>query len=369
MVSHVFIPTSGPLQVIFSQEDASAAIQGAAYAISLANGISLTCSGSNTFSEVNERATKLAGFTIQGDAALKMTAEEDVAVVDYLQSRKLSLLENDIPELPRPSRRHSTESTHTPQQLPESSDVFHMSLWSEIPPEIFMQVMEASLVDASLQYPDHGGALDRGNCAVVLAAASVCRSWRSLILNAEPLLKDVRFHINPAKPFAGPAIPVHTLRRIECPPIPYIVYAALRLGNETAAYSIAAILDLQGKRNEAIKLWRKAAKAGIRKAQLQMGEAFYKGSCNLPQDPEEAMLWLNRTVRGLEEVPAAPCQVAAQAFLLLGFMYFDGEGVPRSEEGAVRNFRRAASFGSREAEQTLGSIYNTGQYGSLNRWR
>jgi len=62
-----------------------------------------------------------------------------------------------------------------------------------------MQVMEASLVDASLQYPDHGGALDRGNCAVVLAAASVCRSWRSLILNAEPLLKDVRFHINPAK--------------------------------------------------------------------------------------------------------------------------------------------------------------------------
>lgn len=54
-----------------------------------------------------------------------------------------------------------------------------------------------------------------------------------------------------------------------------------------------------------------------------------QGSFHLPQDPVEALLWLNRAVRGLDGKPTAPCSVAAKAFLLLGYLHFDGEVMSR----------------------------------------
>lgn len=55
----------------------------------------------------------------------------------------------------------------------------------------------------------------------------------------------------------------------------------------------------------------------------------------------------------------------ARASLVLGYLYFDGEGSARGsdKEQAVRLFRVAAANGSQEAQDVLGWVYNTGQYG------
>lgn len=65
-----------------------------------------------------------------------------------------------------------------------------------------------------------------------------------------------------------------------------------------------------------------------------------------------------------DELAALTARVLRSAGLVLGYLAFDGEGglkVDRQE--AVRYFKLAAAAGCKEAEQVLGWIYSTGQYG------
>jgi TPR repeat protein len=58
--------------------------------------------------------------------------------------------------------------------------------------------------------------------------------------------------------------------------------------------------------------------------------------------------------------------VLAQAGLVLGYLAFDGEGSLKvDKQEATRYFRLAARAGSKEAEEVLGWVYNTGQYGAI----
>jgi len=47
----------------------------------------------------------------------------------------------------------------------------------------------------------------------------------------------------------------------------------------------------------------------------------------------------------------------------MGYLHFDGEGTKNDREEATRFFKLSASHGCKEAEQVLGWIFNTGQYG------
>lgn len=56
------------------------------------------------------------------------------------------------------------------------------------------------------------------------------------------------------------------------------------------------------------------------------------------------------------------CPPALQACLILGYQFFDGEGCRNSREDALRCFKASAASGSKEAEEVLGWMFNTGQY-------
>jgi TPR repeat protein len=55
-------------------------------------------------------------------------------------------------------------------------------------------------------------------------------------------------------------------------------------------------------------------------------------------------------------------QQQAQAHLILGYMYMDGEGTKQDLGKAAKHMREAIKRGSEEAETTLGWMYNTGKY-------
>jgi hypothetical protein len=53
----------------------------------------------------------------------------------------------------------------------------------------------------------------------------------------------------------------------------------------------------------------------------------------------------------------------AHAALMLGYLHLDGEGTRRDNGAAVAHMRAAAALGNTEAQSTLGSLYNSGQFG------
>jgi TPR repeat protein len=56
-------------------------------------------------------------------------------------------------------------------------------------------------------------------------------------------------------------------------------------------------------------------------------------------------------------------EVLGSGCLILGYLHFDGEGIKNDRQEATRFFKLSASHGCKEAEQVLGWIFNTGQYG------
>ncbi|KAF6266525.1 hypothetical protein COO60DRAFT_2299 [Scenedesmus sp. NREL 46B-D3] len=66
------------------------------------------------------------------------------------------------------------------------------------------------------------------------------------------------------------------------------------------------------------------------------------------------------------ELAALSQRVLTQAGLVLGYLAFDGEGSLKvDKQEATKYFRLAARAGCKEAEEVLGWVYNTGQYGAI----
>lgn len=141
--------------------------------------------------------------------------------------------------------------------------------------------------------------------------------------------------------------------------LPFVLRRAAEVGNVEAMVLVGEELEARNEFSLALDWYRKAARHGHQRSQYRIGDAYYRGQGDWPRDEEEALAWLLRAVKN----PAAdrfPCGASA---LLLGYMYLDGEGTHRADNTeAVKWFKASRDYGCKEAEKTVGWLWNTGQY-------
>ena len=90
-------------------------------------------------------------------------------------------------------------------------------------------------------------------------------------------------------------------------------------------------------------LYRVRAEQGDAKAQFRLGYIYYQGK-GVPQDYAEAVRWYRK----------AADQGYAKAQYDLGYMYSQGKGVPQDYREATRWYRKAADQGDTRAQLALG---------------
>ncbi len=101
-----------------------------------------------------------------------------------------------------------------------------------------------------------------------------------------------------------------------------------------------------GKYEEAIKLYKLAAKEGDKEAQYILGSAYFTGD-GLEKDINKSLYWLEKSAKqGLSR---------AQAFL--GFIYENGQGVEKNIQKALIFNEKAAKQGNANAQNNLASMY------------
>jgi TPR repeat protein len=100
----------------------------------------------------------------------------------------------------------------------------------------------------------------------------------------------------------------------------------------------------------ALKEFRALAERGNSSAQLSMGWMFYEGR-GVPRDDEEAVKWFRK----------AADQGLAQSQFALGAMFHLGAGVVQDDTEAAKWFRKAADQGVDTAQYELGVSYAEGR--------
>jgi TPR repeat protein len=100
----------------------------------------------------------------------------------------------------------------------------------------------------------------------------------------------------------------------------------------------------------ALRLFRPLAEQGNAVAQADLGFMYYNG-WGIPQNYSEALRWFRK----------AAAQGDASGQRGLGVMYFGGEGVRQSYSEAAKLFRSAADQGDAGAQNDLGAMYANGQ--------
>jgi TPR repeat protein len=100
----------------------------------------------------------------------------------------------------------------------------------------------------------------------------------------------------------------------------------------------------------AVRLLRPFAEHGNATAQFNLGFMYYEGQ-GVPQDYATAMSWFRK----------AADQGDANAQNQLAIMYNKGQGVPQDYATAVSWYRKAAEQGDTAAQYNLGAMYNNGQ--------
>ena len=152
-----------------------------------------------------------------------------------------------------------------------------------------------------------------------------------------PLISITIFIFNRAETPVIAAAP-SSINRAETPVIAAAPSSINR--SETPVISTAPLSS------KAAKLYRKATDQGDAKAQIQLGNMYYKGQ-GVQQDYIKAMNWFRR----------AADQGLAKAQYYLGEMCRNGEGVARDYAEAVTWYRKAAEQGYVNAQILLGSYY------------
>lgn len=90
------------------------------------------------------------------------------------------------------------------------------------------------------------------------------------------------------------------------PTSPLACLQAARLGNVSALVVRARLLDAGGCPDEAMRCWRRAAKAGHLEGQLLYGLALYRGTAGVAPDAEDAHLWLSRALKQVSQQEGWP---------------------------------------------------------------
>ena len=94
---------------------------------------------------------------------------------------------------------------------------------------------------------------------------------------------------------------------------------------------------------EAVAHWRTAAELGSPSAQTSLGWSYMIGIGGTPIDFQKAASWNEKGANGGN----------AEGFNNLGWLYENGQGVPRNVAHAATLYRRAAELGSEQAKQRL----------------
>ena len=95
---------------------------------------------------------------------------------------------------------------------------------------------------------------------------------------------------------------------------------------------------------------RASAEAGDTDTQVLLGTMYYIGD-GVPQDDAEAGVWFHKAAE----------QGDADAQLTIGLMYANGRGVPQDDAEAVAWFHKAAEQGDAEALHNIGVSYSKGR--------
>eukprot|EP00238_Polyblepharides_amylifera_P007155 CAMPEP_0196579154 /NCGR_PEP_ID=MMETSP1081-20130531/17822_1 /TAXON_ID=36882 /ORGANISM="Pyramimonas amylifera, Strain CCMP720" /LENGTH=211 /DNA_ID=CAMNT_0041898627 /DNA_START=269 /DNA_END=901 /DNA_ORIENTATION=+ len=183
----------------------------------------------------------------------------------------------------------------------------------------------------------------------VCPVAGVCKIWRDILLEHKALLITLAMKINPLSPYLrSPSTPPPRSERLKVPPI---LLATASSGNLQGIVGMAELLSVHSpKPDAALKWWKAAAKCGHPQGQFKVGEAHYRGSETVPQDGEEAMVWLSRAAKN----PECPPSTLSCAATILGYLHLDGEGTKIDNLAATKWFMIGKANGNLEAEKTLG---------------
>src|SRR4029450_3665784 len=100
----------------------------------------------------------------------------------------------------------------------------------------------------------------------------------------------------------------------------------------------------------ALQLFRPLADQGTARAQAVLGVMYANGQ-GVPKSDTEAMKWYQ----------LAADQGDAGAQTALGVIYTNGQGVPKDTEKGLEWFRKAADQGYANAQNNLGSMFDTGE--------
>ena len=96
--------------------------------------------------------------------------------------------------------------------------------------------------------------------------------------------------------------------------------------------------------------YKKLAEQGNASAQFNLGFMYANGQ-GVPKDDQQAVAWYRKAAE----------QGNASAQLNLGFMYDKGQGVSKDEQQAAAWYLKAAEQGGASAQFNLGHMYRTGR--------
>jgi TPR repeat protein len=99
----------------------------------------------------------------------------------------------------------------------------------------------------------------------------------------------------------------------------------------------------------AFRLWQPLAMKGDASAQANLGYMYENGQ-GVPRDYQQAVMWYRKSAQ----------QGHAKGQLNLGYMYEMGQGVPLDYPQAAEWYRKAAQQGHPQAQLNLGTMYYNG---------
>mmetsp|Transcript_19505 Transcript_19505/g.23371 ORF Transcript_19505/g.23371 Transcript_19505/m.23371 type:complete len:267 (-) Transcript_19505:249-1049(-) len=189
--------------------------------------------------------------------------------------------------------------------------------------------------------------------------AGVCSGWREAVLADKAVIARVAVRLKKSPiPTKGPQL------------FPRLLEESIAAGNAQAMMCQAGVYEDQNKMRQAQGLWKKAARAGHMEAQFKLGCLHYHGTETQARDSEQAVHWLQKAGQKMQASDRweEDKERLAQVALMLGYMHMDGDGTRTDNAEAMKWMLVAKSCGSKDAESTLGWMYNTGQYGETIGW-
>lgn len=224
------------------------------------------------------------------------------------------------------------------------------SSWSDIPVEILSRVVY----------------LGGNRAGFALKISQVCTSWRRMLETQRILLHDLHFG----------AVRTASFERDQ--ELPLLLKSSIVAGNLEAQLLAAQHFHRIGDVVNEKRSWLLAAKNGHPEAQWMVGSGYYYGRLNYVKDSEEALMWLQRTIKSLSRVcdgddpkklnlpvfmTLAQCRsIYRKCCNIVGLMYLDGEAINADWSQSIKFLRKAELHGCEDAPQILVSMYRNGTY-------